>query len=505
MCSHEFLIEIIDVPLPLCYNIHNVKTAHYIKGETHMAKRDRIEYICTECGKVTSKWNGCCTGCGKWNTLEEVLSSEVPVSGAARAAVDLSSRIRKLGVIPAEEEVRYSTGCGELDRVLGGGLVKGSIVLLGGEPGIGKSTLLLQICRYLGESHNVLYVSGEESARQLGLRAQRLGVSSDRLFILTETDAQSICDTIAINKPDVVIIDSVQTMQISQISSTPGSLTQVRECTNLFMHTAKKLEIPTFIVGHVNKDGAIAGPKVMEHIVDTVLFFEGERHMSYRVLRTVKNRFGSTNEIGVFDMQDKGLKEVENPSQMLLAGRPLGVSGTCIACVMEGSRPILAEVQTLVSKTGYAAPKRTSTGFDNNRMSLILAVLEKRFGLQFGTLDVYLNIVGGFKLDEPAGDLPVALALYSSLVDKALPDALLAIGEVGLAGEIRNVSHIVQRVQEARRMGFEVCIVPKQALSALPKSSRALRIFGVSSLRQAFNVLAKLESEKNAKNPDVPL
>ncbi|MBQ8928652.1 MAG: DNA repair protein RadA [Oscillospiraceae bacterium] len=457
-----------------------------------MAK-NRIQYVCTECGFASPKWNGCCPGCGKWNTLEE----EFPeLSPAPHKAVDLSGRIRRIGEVGGEEEIRYSTGCGELDRVLGGGLVKGSIVLLGGEPGIGKSTLLLQICEYLGQGHDVLYVSGEESARQLGLRAQRLGVAPDRLFILTETDAQAVCDTIAAAKPDIVIIDSIQTMQIAQIASTPGSLTQVRECTNLFMHTAKRLEIPTFIVGHVNKDGAIAGPKVMEHIVDTVLFFEGERHMSYRVLRAVKNRFGSTNEIGVFDMQDKGLREVENPSQMLLAGRPLGVSGTCIACVMEGSRPILAEVQTLISKSTYATPKRTATGFDYNRMSLLLAVLEKRFGLSYAALDVYLNIVGGFRLDEPAGDLPVALALYSSLTEKPLPDKLIAIGEVGLAGEIRNVSHIVGRVQEARRMGFEVCIVPKQALGALPKSSRSLRIFGVSTLRQAFGALAKLEEEK---------
>lgn len=462
-----------------------------------MAKQPRIEYICTECGHISTKWNGCCPGCGQWNTLEERLSSDMQMPGGKnRPLTDLSNRIHVISDISTDREVRYGTGCGELDRVLGGGLVKGSIVLLGGEPGIGKSTLLLQICQFLGEKYNVLYISGEESARQLKLRAQRLEVTSDRLFILTETDAQAICDTIGASKPDVVIIDSIQTMQITQLSSTPGSLTQVRECTNLFMHSAKRLEIPMFIVGHVNKDGAIAGPKVMEHIVDTVLFFEGERHMSCRVLRAIKNRFGSTGEIGMFEMQDKGLKEVDNPSQMLLAGRPLGVSGTCIACVMEGSRPILAEIQTLVSKSGFASPKRTATGFDYNRMSLILAVLEKRFGLNYGALDVYLNIVGGFKLDEPAGDLPVALALYSSLTEKALPDSLIAIGEVGLAGEIRNVAHIVQRVQEARRMGFEVCIVPKQALAALPKSSRSLRIFGVSSLRQAFNVLAKLESEK---------
>ncbi len=461
-----------------------------------MAKKDRIIYVCSECGYESPKWNGRCQGCGTWNTLEEVVPL-VPGGGTRRTA-DLSERVKKIGEIDTDNEVRYHTGCGELDRVLGGGLVKGSIVLLGGEPGIGKSTLLLQICQYLGQNHSVLYISGEESARQLKLRAERLGVDSDRLFVLTENDAQAVCDTIASSKPDIVIIDSIQTMQIQQLSSSPGSLTQVRECTNLFMHTAKRLEIPVFIVGHVNKDGAIAGPKVMEHIVDTVLFFEGERHMSYRILRAVKNRFGSTNEIGVFDMQEKGLQEVENPSRMLLAGRPLGVSGTCIACVMEGSRPILAEVQTLVSKSAFAAPKRTATGFDYNRMSILLAVLEKRFGLVYGTLDVYLNIVGGFKLDEPAGDLPVALALYSGLTDRALPDKLIAIGEVGLGGEIRNVSHIVRRVQEAKRMGFEYCIVPKQALAALPKSSKTLRIFGVSNLRQAFSALGKLQEEEAA-------
>lgn len=459
-----------------------------------MGKKEKIQFVCTECGWTSPKWNGCCQGCGAWNTLEEVAPA---VHHTSRNIINLSDKIHLISDIATDNEIRYSTGSSELDRVLGGGLVKGSIVLLGGEPGIGKSTLLLQICQFMGENYKILYISGEESGRQIKLRAERLGVISPNLYILTENDAQAICDTISTVKPNIVIIDSIQTMQITQITSTPGSLTQVRECTNLFMHTAKKLEIPTLIVGHVNKDGAIAGPKVMEHIVDTVLFFEGERHMSYRILRAVKNRFGSTNEIGVFDMQEKGLKEVENPSQMLLAGRPLGVSGTCIACVMEGSRPILAEVQTLVSKTGYASPKRTATGFDYNRMALLLAVLEKRFGLNYGTLDVYLNIVGGFRLDEPAGDLPVALALYSGLTEKIIPDKLIAIGEVGLAGEIRNVSHIIKRVEEARRMGFEICIVPKQALTALPKTSKTLRIFGVDSLRQAFGVLAKLETEKN--------
>ncbi|MDE5792943.1 MAG: DNA repair protein RadA, partial [Oscillospiraceae bacterium] len=319
-----------------------------------MAKKEKMQFICTECGWTSPKWNGCCQGCGAWNTLEEV----APVANqTVKNFTNLADKIHLISDISSENEIRYHTGSSELDRVLGGGLVKGSIVLLGGEPGIGKSTLLLQICQFMGKNYKILYVSGEESGRQIKLRAERLGVVSNNLYILTETDAQAICDTISTVRPNIVIIDSIQTMQITQISSVSGSLTQVRECTNLFMHTAKTLEIPTFIVGHVNKDGAIAGPKVMEHIVDTVLFFEGERHMSYRILRAVKNRFGSTNEIGVFDMQEKGLQEVENPSQMLLAGRPLGVSGTCIACVMEGSRPILAEVQTLVSKSGYASLK----------------------------------------------------------------------------------------------------------------------------------------------------
>ncbi|MDE6086983.1 MAG: DNA repair protein RadA [Oscillospiraceae bacterium] len=457
----------------------------------------KIQFVCSECGWTSSKWNGCCQNCGEWNTLQEI----APIlhnSINSESLTDFSGRICAISQIDTQSEIRYSTGSGELDRVLGGGLVKGSIVLLGGEPGIGKSTLLLQICQFLGENHRILYISGEESGRQIRLRAERLHVMSENLLILIENNAQIVCDAIHAEKPDVVIIDSIQTMQITDISSTPGSLTQVRECTNLFMHTAKFLEIPMFIVGHVNKDGAIAGPKVMEHIVDTVLFFEGERHMSYRILRAVKNRFGSTNEIGVFDMQENGLQEVENPSQMLLSGRPVGVSGTCIACVMEGSRPILAEVQTLVSKSSYASAKRTATGFDYNRMSLLLAVLEKRFGLNYATLDVYLNIVGGFKLDEPAGDLPVALALYSSITDKIIPDSLIAIGEVGLAGEVRSVSHILQRVEEASRMGFAICIIPKQSLSAIPKIP-GIRIFGVDSLRQAFTVLARLESEQ--QNP----
>jgi len=453
-----------------------------------MAGKVKSVYICNQCGYESSKWNGKCQSCGAWNSFEEeqvVTNSKA----AVKKSVDLSDKIMELSEIDIEGDVRYSTGVHELDRVLGGGLVKGSLVLLGGEPGIGKSTLLLQICEYLGQNYTILYVSGEESVRQIKLRAERLGVTSPNLYLLALTDAESICDTIITHKPEIVIIDSIQTMSIPQITSSPGSITQVRECTNLFMRTAKSEEVPIFIVGHVNKDGAIAGPKVMEHIVDTVLFFEGERNLSYRILRAVKNRYGSTNEIGVFEMVENGLNEVENPSQMLLSGRPLDVSGTCVACVMEGSRPILAEVQALVTKSGFTAPRRTATGIDYNRIYIILAVLEKRLGLFFGTLDVYINVIGGLRLDEPAADLSIALALYSSLLDKPVDDNLIAFGEIGLGGEIRNVSHISQRINEAQRLGFERCIVPKQAMGQINPQNFSIEIIAVNSLKQAFAIL----------------
>lgn len=453
-----------------------------------MAKSKYI-YTCNQCGFESTKWNGKCPSCGAWNSFEEELADALPVSSISAVrgnAADLSDNILELEEIGVDSDVRYDTGIGELNRVLGGGLVKGSLVLLGGEPGIGKSTILLQICQFLGEDHSVLYVSGEESARQIKLRAQRLGVDTENLYILTSTDAESVAATISSSNPDIAIIDSIQTMSIGRISSSPGSLTQVRECTNLFMHTAKDREIPIIIVGHVNKDGAIAGPKVMEHIVDAVLYFEGERHQSYRLLRAVKNRFGSTNEIGVFEMIDRGLREVENPSQMLLAGRPHNVSGTCVACVMEGTRPILAEVQALAAKTSYSAPRRMATGFDFNRLNIIIAVLEKRLGIYMSTLDVYLNIVGGFRLDEPAGDLPVALSLYSGVMDKPIDEQLIAFGEIGLGGEIRSVSHISHRIREAERMGFKTCIVPKQSMSALNTEEYSISIIPVSDLKQAF-------------------
>ena len=457
-----------------------------------MAKSKYI-YTCNQCGYESSKWNGKCPSCGAWNSFEEDIADSAPAGSrsalSSGAAPDLSDNILELQDIGADSDVRYDTGIGELNRVLGGGLVKGSLVLLGGEPGIGKSTILLQICQFLGEEHSVLYVSGEESARQIKLRAKRLGVDTENLYILTATDAEAISQTIASSAPDIAIIDSIQTMSINHITSSPGSLTQVRECTNLFMHTAKNQEIPIIIVGHVNKDGAIAGPKVMEHIVDAVLYFEGERHQSYRILRAVKNRFGSTNEIGVFEMLDKGLREVSNPSQMLLEGRPHNVSGTCVACVMEGSRPILAEVQALAAKTSYSAPRRMVTGFDFNRLNIIIAVLEKRLGIFMGGLDVYLNIVGGFKLDEPAGDLPVAMALYSGIMDKQIDEQLIAFGEIGLGGEIRSVSHIVQRIREAERMGFTTCVVPKQSMSAIDPKDYNIRIVPASTLKQAFAVI----------------
>ena len=466
-----------------------------------MAKA-RTRYECTACGAEYLKWNGQCTNCGAWNTIEEALPEIKPAvrtggSGNARRTADLSAQIRELSEIGTNEDIRYDTGISELNRVLGGGLVKGSVVLLGGEPGIGKSTLLLQICQYLGESHSVLYVSGEESARQIKLRAQRLGVDTESLYLLTVSDAEAVCDTIMESEPDVVIIDSIQTMHISGLSSGSGSVPQVRECTTLFMQTAKAKEIPVFLVGHVTKEGSIAGPKVMEHIVDAVLIFEGDRYQSIRILRAVKNRFGSTNEIGVFEMKDTGLAEVDNPSAMLLDGRPLGVSGTCVCCMMEGSRPILAEIQALAAKSTLSAPRRTATGFDYNRVYILLAVLEKRMGLFFGALDVYLNIVGGFRLDEPAGDLAVALALYSALMDKPIPETVIAFGEVGLGGELRAVSNAAQRIQEAERLGFTLCILPKQTLRTLQKDRFTIRLEGVSNLREAFAVLEK-QSGKQA-------
>lgn len=450
-----------------------------------MALKNKTAYVCSQCGYESAKWYGQCPGCGEWNCMEETLLS--PVSVKKQSFSLNRGRAVVIDEISETTEIRYDTGISEFNRVLGGGLVKGSLVLIGGDPGIGKSTILLQACRFLSENKKVLYVSGEESASQIKLRASRLSVMSKNLYVLCDTDAEYIAEAIRTDKPDVVIIDSIQTMSITDIQSSTGSVTQVRECTNLFMRTAKTLSIPVFVVGHVNKDGNIAGPKVLEHIVDTVLYFEGDKNMSYRILRAVKNRFGSTNEIGVFTMNDSGLEEVPNPSKMLLEGRPKNTSGTCVMCVMEGSRPILAEVQALVTPTGFGTPRRMTNGFDFNRMAMLMAVLEKRAGYYFANTDCYLNIVGGLKIDEPASDLSVALALVSSLKDMILKEDVIAFGEIGLAGEIRAVSNAQQRVNEALRMGFRKIIIPYHNYTALPDDVKMqAQIVGVKRIRDAF-------------------
>ncbi len=451
-----------------------------------MAAKAKTSYICTECGSEATKWYGRCPQCGAWNTMEELVQ-RTPAAGRNGQAP--SATAQKITDIQPDKKCRIHTGLKELDRVLGGGVVRGGLMLIGGDPGIGKSTLLLQICAYLGEKHRVLYVSGEESEGQIKLRADRLGVLNDNLYLLCENDLDAILQCVQDERPDILIIDSIQTMNWAQISSASGSVTQVRECTSAIMHVCKKLEIPTFIVGHVNKDGAIAGPKVMEHIVDCVLYFEGDRHSSYRLLRCVKNRYGSTNEIGVFEMGDTGLVEVENPSLLLLSGRPMNVSGSCVACTIEGTRPMLAEVQGLVSPTGFGNPRRMSTGFDYNRLSLILAVLEKRAGYFFSNLDTYVNVVGGLYLDEPAVDLPVALALISGLKDTVVPSDVIAFGEIGLTGEVRAVSNADLRIAEAARMGFKRVVLPQHNIKSISKR-QDIEIIGVKTIREAYEVIS---------------
>lgn len=453
-----------------------------------MAKNKTI-YVCSNCGYESAKWYGKCPTCGEWDSLNEEQIIDTPVSKQVHSSLRGFSGALKLSQIDSSSELRYNTGVGELNRVLGGGLVKGSLVLLCGDPGIGKSTLLLQICEKLAANMTVLYVSGEESAYQLKMRAKRLGVNSEKLLIMTQTDAEQVCEYIRTEKPDVVMIDSVQTMSISDISSSAGSVTQVRECTNLFMRTAKNNDISIILVGHVNKDGNIAGPKVLEHIVDTVLYFEGERNLSYRILRAAKNRFGSTNEIGVFEMTGKGLKEIESPSLAMISGRPLNVSGTCVTCLIEGSRPILAEIQGLATASGFGNPRRMSTGFDYNRMAMLIAILEKRAGYFFSNTDCYINIVGGLKADEPACDLTVALALVSSLKDTVIDSGTIAFGEIGLAGEIRTVNNCEQRIKECERLGFKRCIIPRHNIKKLDAALfKDIEIIGVRNVREAFEV-----------------
>lgn len=451
-----------------------------------MAKTKTV-YLCTQCGNETPKWQGRCPACGAWNCLEEHTEKPAAPGRAKTAAEGLSRQPQKISEVNTDSEIRFSTGMGELDRVLGGGAVAGSLVLVGGAPGIGKSTLLLQICNSLCTQRSVLYVSGEESERQLKLRAQRLQVSPDKLYILSETCLSDVLEAVETQRPDILIVDSIQTLYCGENESAPGSVSQVKDCTMALMQLSKSQGITVFVVGHINKDGNIAGPKVLEHMVDCVLYFEGDQNTSYRLLRAAKNRFGSTNEIGVFEMMDKGLTEVPNPSQMLLSGRPENTPGTCVACVMEGSRPILAEVQALVAKTTFNVPRRAADGFDYNRAVLLLAVAEKRAGLKLSAFDAYINVIGGLRLDEPGADLPVILAVASSYRDTPVDGELCAIGEVGMTGEIRSVANLNKRLAEVARLGFKKCIIPKNSAEKL-EIPEGLTVYMVKNLREAIEV-----------------
>ena len=447
-------------------------------------KQPKTLFYCTECGNETPKWAGRCPACGAWNTVVE--RPEPAVKGKGRSASSRAAAPPK--ALPVTElgdsvEIRFSTGMGELDRVLGGGAVKGSLVLVGGAPGIGKSTLMLQICGKLCRFAKVLYVSGEESQHQLKLRAQRLHVESENQLVLSETGLGEMLEAVNQEQPDVLIVDSIQTLYNDALDSPAGSVSQVKDCTMALMQLAKGSSITVFVIGHVNKEGSIAGPKVLEHMVDCVLYFEGDRHTFCRILRAAKNRFGATNEIGVFEMGDGGLTEVENPSKMLLSGRPEETPGTCVTCVMEGARPVLAEVQALVVGSAAGNPRRTSNGFDYNRAAMLLAVLEKRGGLKLSTCDAYLNIIGGLQLDEPAADLAAVVALASSYLDKPVPGDLAAVGEVGLTGELRSVSQLSQRVAEVRRLGFKRCVIPaRQGLESFPD----LQLLPVQNIGEAI-------------------
>ncbi len=448
--------------------------------------KSKTVYYCTECGNETAKWQGRCPACGAWNTITEYQEKPAAGKGTVLAAAG-ARKPRTLDQVEATEEIRFFTGLGELDRVLGGGAVTGSLVLVGGAPGIGKSTLLLQICAFVCSTRKVLYISGEESEQQLKMRAQRLGVQVKDLYVLSETNMDTVLEAAEGLMPDLLIIDSIQTLYNGDSTSAPGSVAQVKACTMTLMQLAKTSGMTIFVVGHVNKEGSIAGPKVLEHMVDCVLYFEGDRNTSYRLLRAVKNRFGSTNEIGVFEMQEEGLVEVPNPSEMLLAGRPVGTPGTCVACVIEGSRPILAEVQALVTATSYNVPRRTTDGFDFNRAALLLAVMEKRGGLHLSTSDAYINVIGGMTLDEPAADLPVVIAVASCYRDMPVDNGTIAIGEVGLTGEIRSVTHMEQRLNEIVRLGFTRCILPRHGTGKLTAPA-GLELLRVRNIREAIEI-----------------
>ncbi len=448
-----------------------------------MANKQKIVYCCSECGAETTNWAGKCPSCGTWNSLVEIKTERNPAEKRPGSRDRRPVTPKKINDLDSTEEIRFGTGISELDRVLGGGAVIGSLVLVGGAPGIGKSTLLLQMCGKAEQDSTILYVTGEESERQLKLRAMRLGINNERLYVLAETDLDKIFSGIERLKPDLVIIDSVQTIADADIASAPGSITQVRECTMRLMRLTKEQGITIFVVGHINKEGSIAGPKVLEHMVDCVLYFEGERSTSFRILRAAKNRFGSTNEIGVFEMTQDGLQCVENPSELLLRGRPDNAPGTCVACVIEGSRPILAEVQALISSSNYNASRRCN-GIDYNRAAMLLAVLEKRGGFNVSGCDAYINVIGGLSLDEPAADLATVLAIASSFLDRPLGLDLAAIGEVGLSGEIRSVGMINQRLAEIARLGFRRCVIPKHLRDEI-KAPDGLKLIPVRHIGEA--------------------
>lgn len=453
-----------------------------------MAKAKTTVFFCKECGFESSKWLGQCPACKEWNTLVEEPVAKKTLAGHTGGGLPRTqAKPVKLEEVSIEEQDRIYTGYPELDRVLGSGIVAGSLVLVGGDPGIGKSTLLLQMCRNLArDGHRVLYISGEESLKQIKMRASRIGTISGELLFLCETNLDTIEEAIRETKPEIVIIDSIQTMFREDVTSAPGSVSQVRESTNVLMQIAKGMGISVFIVGHVTKEGVVAGPRVLEHMVDTVLYFEGDRHASYRILRGVKNRFGSTNEIGVFEMRETGLAEVKNPSEYMLNGRPENASGSVVACTMEGTRPLLIELQALVCHSNFGIPRRQTTGTDFNRVNLLMAVLEKRSGVQLSSCDAYVNITGGIKIQEPAIDLGIVLAILSSFRNKALNPKLVAFGEVGLSGEVRAVSMAKQRVAEAEKLGFEECVVPLVSLEECKKGSK-IRVIGVSSVQDAVD------------------
>ena len=453
-----------------------------------MASKVKTQYICSECGYQSVKWMGKCPGCSSWNTMTETVVSPSPALTSQKKLSSFSKTPQKIGDVKINDYTRYSSGIGELDRVLGGGIVKGSLILVGGDPGIGKSTLLLQICGKSSAERKILYVSGEESEAQIKMRAERLCVNSENLFLVSETDIEIVTEYIDTIKPDIVIIDSIQTMHRSDISSAPGSVPQVRESTNLLMHKAKQDEISMFLVGHVTKDGSLAGPRVLEHMVDCVLYFEGDRQLTFRILRCVKNRFGSTNEIGVFSMESDGLAEVENPSQMLLDGRQENSSGSAVVCTLEGSRGVLAEIQALVTPTGFGNPRRMASGIDINRMLLMIAVLEKRARIRLSNYDVYINVAGGLRIDETAVDLGLCAAIASNQKDTPIPADCVFIGEVGLGGELRSVSQLEKRLVEASKLGFKRAIVPKSSMRSV-KASVNIEINGAKTLSEALKFI----------------